>query len=400
MADKLQRRFVVTAMTAISFLLIFLLAALNIANGIMNSRQADRLLSALAEPMPPMPMMPQRDFRFFDEPPSENSKMSAVYFSVSYSPAGQVEHVDLSRIASVSAEDALEIAENATRDKGRISGFMYKRVDTDKGYRLVFLDTDMQRGPVLRLALASLLAGALCWVLMLCLVVLLSKRAIAPMAENIEKQRRFVTDAGHELKTPLAIILANTEAMELHTGETKYSRNIRHQVDRLRGLTENLLCLARADESKFTGDVDSFCLSALVKESAAMFRESAQLKELSLETRVDDGLYISGSRQQLSQLMSILLDNAVKYSPRGGRISVALLGGERPKIEIKNSVSNADTPTDLMFDRFYRADSSRSRKSGGFGIGLSAAKAIVNAHGGSIEAEYENRDMICFRITL
>ncbi len=407
MINKLQKRFIVTAMTAISLLLFLLLAGLNGANAIMMSRQSDMLLNAISEPEPePVPHMaihPGGFDRVFDYSPTEDSKMGAVYFSVSFNAKAEPQKANVSHIASVSQADAIEMAASisiADGSEGSLEGFKYKVIKTpDQGYTATFLDTGSQRSSVLRTALVSLFAGLLCWLLMLLLVVLLSKRAILPIAENIEKQKRFVTDAGHELKTPLAIILANTEAMELHTGETKYSRNIRNQVARLSGLTKNLLTLAKADEHKLLGDLESIDFSVLVSETAAMFKENAELKHLSIDLKIEDKPLVVGSKEQLTQLLSIMLDNAVKYSPDDSAISLKLSACDKAVLEIRNSVSTTDIPTEYMFDRFYRADDSRNQK-GGYGIGLSAAQAIVQGHGGTINAHYEDGNTICFTVKI
>lgn len=406
MINKLQRRFVITAMTAISLLLFIMLAALNVSNAVLMYKETGQLLDALSEPepIPHKNSPPQRPDIIFDTFPSENAKMGAVYFSVSFDPNGEPVNANVSRIATISRSDAFQMANLVSAEgseKGCLDGFRYKRTEMpDSGYKITFLDTGRQWNFVLRTALLSAFAGLLCWLLMLLLVVILSKKAILPIAQNLEKQRRFVTDAGHELKTPLAIILANTEAMELHTGQTKYSKNIRNQVSRLTGLTKNLLTLARFDEDRPLENVESFDFSALVRDTAAMFRESAELKRLTVQSSVQDGLFLRGNREQLTQLLSILMDNAVKYSPENGEISVKLTGAEHLLLELRNSVSSADIPTELMFDRFYRADESRSQKSGGYGIGLSAAQAIVQNHGGSISAEYDGSDTICFKVKI
>lgn len=398
MVTKLQRRFVFTAMTAITLLLLFLLLVFNVAGALFTMRQNHRLLHALSDTAAP-PRSPRGVEKILDPEPNDDSKLSAVYFIVGTRADGSKD-VDLSRIASVSYEQALSIADRAQREEGFVQGFLYRRSPMpDGGSKLVFLDTINQRNYILRTVLLSSLAGILCWGIMLLVVVLLSKNAIAPIAENIESQRRFVTDAGHELKTPLAIILANTEAMELCSGETKYSRNIRHQVQRLDGLTKNLLTLARADEGRLTGDLESVDFSALTKQAVSMFKELAEQKGLSLQWEIKDNLFLSGNREQLSRLLSILLDNAVKYSGEKGCISLKLQGNDRLLLELRNSVDSCDVPTKYMFERFYRADESRNQK-GGYGIGLSAAQAIVQNHGGTISAEYENGNTICFKVKI
>ena len=330
--------------------------------------------------------------------------MSALFFTVTANSEGEIFRTDLSRIASVSEEEACRLFTQVfgKQREGRIQSFRYRTVSLadDRGTVTIFLDESTQHYSVLRVAILSIFAGLVCWGLMLLLVIFLSKKAIRPIAENMEKQKQFVTDAGHEIKTPLAIILANTDAMELRGGETKYSRNIRAQVMRLNTLMQNLLTLARADESRVAPDTEEFSLTRLCTETMAMFAEAAELKKLHVTSRLQDGVQIRANRQQIAQLLSILMDNAVKYTPGGGSIDLRLEQSDRARLQIRNTVENTDVPAERLFDRFYRADSARNQKTGGCGIGLSAARAIAELHKGSLSAAYEGGDSIVFTLTL
>ena len=221
---------------------------------------------------------------------------------------------------------------------------------------------------------------------MFMLVVVLSGRVVKPVAESYDKQKRFITDAGHELKTPLSIILANVDALELRGGETKYSRNIRTQAKRLSDLMKNLLTLARWDEASTLEKPEPLDFSTLCEEAFSMFREPAELRSLRFSLDIHPELYVEGDRSLLSQLCSILGDNAVKYCSDGGEIRVTLEPDAKSCVlNVENSVAEMPDITSL-FDRFYRSDSSRNQKSGGFGIGLSAAESVARLHKGSIIA--------------
>ncbi|MBQ1372514.1 MAG: GHKL domain-containing protein, partial [Oscillospiraceae bacterium] len=230
----------------------------------------------------------------------------------------------------------------------------------------------------------------------------LSRRAIAPIAENMERQRRFVTDAGHELKTPLAIIQANTEAMELIVGENKWSRNIKAQTRRLTELTGNLLTLARAEELPAPGSFDELDFSALVEKTAQMFQAPMERRNLTLETQTEWELKIRGNEAQLGNLCSILFDNAVKYATEGSTLYLSLHQEDKSCIlRLENRCDKLpDCPPERLLDRFYRGDASRNQSGGGFGIGLSAARAISLQHRGRLEAEYPAVDRIAFTVTL
>ncbi len=410
MIRTLQKKFIVTAMIAVTVLLLVLLGAINAVNAVSASRESDQLLELVAaqEGFGPAPRErpagladPGRQ-GLFQRTPNEDDRLSAPSFSVRFTAAGELESVDLARVASLTEEEAASLGREALasgRTGGRLGNRKFKIVDPSPDRRtVVFLDVSNQRFDLLRVAALSGLLGLAAWIAMLALVAALSRRAIRPIAENIERQRRFVTDAGHELKTPLAIILANLDAMELTGQESKYSRNIRSQASRLSTLMQNLLTLARIDENAALPDAAPLSLTELCRESAEMFRAPAELRRLTLSADIAEGVSVNGSRAMLQQLLSTLLDNAVKYSPEGGEIGVRLRQEDRAVLRVSNDVGEERPDITRLFDRFYRSDSSRSQK-GGFGIGLSAAQAIVRQHKGEIEAHYEG-DTIVFTVRL
>ena len=408
MIRTLQKKFTVTAMIAVTVLLAVLLGVINAANAVSQNAESERLLQSLAMmegfgPAPLQEQLPNERRGFLQEPMSEDRRMAALYFTVRLDSEGAVQSVDLRRIASVDEEEAAALALQAVSENkgcGRLDSYRYQIVEpADESRTVIFLDVSTQRLNVLRVAALSALAGLAAWCAMLALVRALSRRAIRPIAENMERQRQFVTDAGHELKTPLAIIQANLDAMELTGGESKYSRNIRSQTRRLSSLMQNLLTLARIDDNSVPLDLEPVDLSTLAAEQLEMFRAPAELKGLSLSSEIAPGVTVRANRAQMAQLVSTLLDNAVKYCPEGGSLSLRLQGGDKAVLTLKNTVS-APVDTARIFDRFYRADASRSQKSGGFGIGLSAAQAIVSLHKGSIAAAMEGEDAVVFTVKL
>ena len=253
---------------------------------------------------------------FFSPPVTEDHAMSARYFCVWFDREGSVARTDIGRISSVSGEEAKEYAEKIYeqgKESGRLNRFEYRRMPArdGQGELLLFLDTSAQRYALLLVLALSAGIGILCWFGMLLLVILLSNKAILPIARNLEKQKQFVTDAGHEIKTPLAIIMANTEAMELCGGETKWSRNIKAQTARLGGLMQNLLVLARLDEGVWELPASDFSMSRLLEEALPTFCESAALKNVMIEAKIGQGIELHSNRENLLRLVSILLDNAV-----------------------------------------------------------------------------------------
>lgn len=410
MIKTLQKKFTTTAMIAVTILLSVLLGAINIVNAWSSAKQTDSLLHFLTETETSAMRQHPFDKRgggFFAPPFDEDTKMSAVYFTAQTNGAGEVIRVDTRRIATVTEEEARAyVAAAAAKEKtdGKIDRFRYRvtPLAEGEGKVYVFLDDLDKWYSIARIAVLSLLAGLVCWGLMLLLIALLSKKAIRPIAENIERQKQFVTDAGHELKTPIAIILANTDALELHTGESKWSRNIREQTTRLTRLMQNLLTLARLEEPKKATDIAELSLAELLTDTLDMFREPMEQRGLTIAENVSADAAVRASREQITRLFSTLLDNAVRYADENTEVQVTLTGGDRGAVlKVQNTCSTLPAcPPEKLFDRFFRGDASRNGSSGGYGIGLSAAKAIAEQNGGSITAEYIGTDEICFTVKL
>ena len=407
MIKTLQKKFIVSAMLAITILLVILLSAINIGNIAISAAQSRQMLGMLLneEIMLHPPQKRNHPAGFLEAPMDENSKMSAVYFTVRIDENGSVVRIDTGRIASITAEEAAQLCQKVMDEgaiQGKIQNFRYQRGVSERDHSMVylFLDTSTQFRNIFLVLAFSLIAGTVCWTGMLFLVILISKKAIRPIAENMERQKQFVTDAGHELKTPLAIILANTEAMELYHGENKWSKNIREQTLRLNDLMQNLLMLAKAEESQERNSWGRIPCSSVVLETLQMFRESAELKELQINRQLESGVEIQASKEQIQRLLSILIDNAVKYSVPKGLIEICLWKkGKSVVFSIENTCEKLPgCPPEKLFDRFYRADTARTQQSGGYGIGLSAARTIADLYGGTIEASYESSNRIRFTV--
>ena len=221
------------------------------------------------------------------------------------------------------------------------------------------------------------------------LVVLLSRMVMKPVQESYEKQKSFITDAGHEIKTPLTIIDADATILEMDCGEdNEWIKDIRAQVARLSSLTKDLIYLSRMEEEKPQVQMIDFPLSDVITETAQSFQSLARVQEKTFTVDVEPMLNLCGDEKAIAQLISILLDNALKYSDEKGTISLrAYAKGRSVCIEVFNTVEKVDTSElGRLFDRFYRADKSRNSQTGGYGIGLSIARAVVEAHRGRITA--------------
>lgn len=415
MIRALQRRFVIAAMTAITGLILVLLGAINAANLIMISQRLDRTLEILSDVgidtgSPPRMQKPSPEggpfpFEARDGHRNDfNIFVTSNYFMVRFDREGKPVFVDVSHTYAVNEDEASELAAEICgigKLKGEYGQFRYLvREGPGQGSLVVFLDTSGESGSFWRVLFLSAGVGLGCWGLMLAFVMLLSKRAIRPIAENIERQKQFVTNAGHEIKTPLAIIQSNTEAMELYNGESKWSRNIIEQTARLSGLVRDLLMLARMDEGSVQTEPSDFSLSELLEYSVGEFSQPIEAKGLSIITDIQEGTIIFADREQIRQLVSVLLDNGVKYADEGGQITVSLEKRDnRVKLRIQNTCrSLPQVPPDKLFDRFYRADPARTQKSGGYGIGLSVARSLAVANHAAVSAKYVQPNIVCFTV--
>lgn len=434
MVKQLQKKFIISAMLAVTILLVVLIGGINVFNYLTTSGDNDRLMEMLCysfetstkwnadttdNTQPPQsingtqqntadasgnqnnPDFPPQDNG--TKPPDDkknngfgrhdkNAVDSARYAAVAIDKNGNIIRTDVTHISSLTEDEAAAITEalkNTASGTGTYSGFLYRISETKRaeGKVIILLDNGMQISSFFTVLFISVGAGIFGWLMMLLLVILLSRKTIAPVARSIEKQKQFVTNAGHEIKTPLAIILANTDAMELHNGENKWSKNIRAQTLRLSGLMQNLLMLAKMDESSTKLPMCEFDISTAAEDTVSAFIEPAALKGIMIEQNIKKGIRLSGNRDSIVQLMTVLLDNAVKYTESGGVIRAELYGNEK---NITLSIANTCEPVDhpeKLFDRFYRGDSARTQKNGGYGIGLSVAQAIAELHKGSITAE-------------
>ncbi len=425
MIKTLQKKFIYSAMAAVTVLLLVLISGINITNSWINIRQTDRHLAMLSDTETHILKQEKPEFpadRFFDKPSDKperknlfnppidkDTAMSLRFFVVHLGADNSILNTNVSRISSVTEDEASEYAHKALEKQkktGYISNFKFKITDQDKTDGvfkiIVFLDASRQSDQISAVLALSAAAALVCWFFMLLPVILLSRKAIRPIARNIQRQKQFVTDAGHEIKTPLAVIQANIDAMELINGENKWSRNIRSQTVRLNGLMQNLLTLAKMDEENQNLQMTVFSFSELCDTALQPFYEPAALRQITIQARIQPDLFIQANQEYMQRLLSVLFDNAVKYADSKGTVTVTLqTSAGKILLHVENTCSRLpQDDAEKLFDRFYRADSARTQKNGGYGIGLSAAYAIVKAHKGTISAKYAGGNTVIFTVEL
>ena len=305
------------------------------------------------------------------------------YFSVLLSGSGRIISVDTGRISAVNTSEAMEYAsrvwENGS-ERGFVTNYRYVRSEENAGTRIIFLDCAGDLATCRSFLFSSCAISALGLLAAWLLILLFSLFFVRPITESYEKQKQFVSNAGHEIKTPITIIDADTEGS---------------QTKRLASLTSDLISLSRLEEAGSRLPRIDFPFSDRTAETAQSFQTLARTMGKTLDLSIESMISLCGDEKALTQLVSILLDNALKYSPEGSRISLSL---KRQGKQVRLTAANPAkllTGEDLkhMFDRFYRGDKSRS-ETPGYGIGLAMARAIADAHKGRLTARLEEPELL------
>lgn len=411
MLKKLQHRFVAIAMFALSIMFLVQLVAVNVINLYQRDSETRTILQIIADNNGVLPgggengsslsdfLNPFGKLEFNIETP-----YSTRYFVV------ELRHnvatkISTEHIAAVSDRDAYEYASEVYRNGpgfGVIGPYRYYYKEGPQKSIMVFIDVTRD----LKLSFALMSISATVTFITLCLILVpvwwLSKKALKPVEEAMEKQKQFITDAGHELKTPIAIISADAEVMELCQGENEWLTSIKKQTVRMNTLVKNLVDLSKLGEESDKKKRTVFNISEAVLDTASNFETTAKATGKTFTYSAARDLRYNGNEEEIRQLISILCDNAMKYTDENGMIKLNMYKvGKNIQIDVYNTCDYVDPSTvNKLFDRFYRADSSRSRETGGYGIGLSVAKAIVERHKGKIRAVTDGTTAITFRITL
>nr|WP_296083539.1 HAMP domain-containing sensor histidine kinase [uncultured Blautia sp.] len=434
MIQNLRKKFILVAMFSTLVVLAAIMGVVNISNYKEVLDRADEMTTLLEKNGGKFPEEPKTDGEEVPQKPDGNTEGDMIgenndqqvppqkpendrehfsvetpfetrYFTVTMDEKGEVTACDLDRIAAVDEDTAEEYAKNVSGKSGT-TGFMgiyrYRVTKTGNGTKYVFLDCRREISNFQAVLITTVSVSGLGMAAVFVLVVIFSRMVFRPVEESIQKQKRFITDASHELKTPLTIIDANTEVMEMESGESQWTQSTRKQIQRLTGLVQQLVALSRLDEEKGLQDIAEFDLSEAVSESVQPYGALAQTKEKHLTLNIEGGLMYIGDEKSIRQLSGTLMDNAVKYSSEKGNIALTLKKkGKKILLEVYNDADGLPQgKLDVLFERFYRLDSSRNSGTGGSGIGLSVAQAIVQAHKGKITAENKTGNGLTITVLL
>lgn len=402
MEKELRHKFILIAFLVVFVVLCGMAVVINSFSYTQIDDRADQILEIMAENDGNFPNV-------FDKPSEHitpETPYSTRYFTVKVDGDNNLINIDTRSIQMVNAEQAISFAEsalNSSSDEGFIDNFKYGIIEKDYGTLLIFIDCAADLSDFSAILKASIF---ICLFALLCvfvLMVFISKYAVAPIVDSYRKQQQFITNITHELKTPLAIIKTNTEVIEMETSSSQWSDSIHNQVGKLTELINYLVSLSKMEEGNTEIMKVDFSISDAVSEMSDSFVVLAENNGHTLETSIAPNLTYSGDEQSLRLLVSILLDNAVKYSSAQSPICIALTAGKNDKIklEISNRADNLEIGKyDMLFERFYRMENSRNSKLGGFGIGLAMARSIAKNHGGSIKAESSDGETLRFKIIL
>lgn len=395
MIRSLRRKFILIAMASLVGTMVVLCTAIGIGNHYITTNRVDHAISLLRQNggafLAPGPHSDPSNFDFQITP---ETPFETRYFIVELTAQKEIRAVNLDHIAALDRRTVVDtisrIIDTGAR-RGYIDHYRFGVFpDADGGNTIIVLDCFLQlqsANNTLRMMAAIFF---ICVLIVFILLLFLSKRAIRPFADNLERQRQFITDASHELKTPLAILSANIGLLEDTWGSDKWLESARSQIVRLDKLIKNLVELARTEETIKEDAVACFSISEVAQANVDAFQMLAEADGKALVAQIAEGIELKGVQDNFFRLFSILLDNAVKYCDPKGVIRLRVSQrGKNIYIAVSNpcaGVNAAQLPR--YFDRFYRADSSRTRATGGYGIGLSTAKAIVTRHKGRISNHY------------
>lgn len=418
MIKKFRRKFIVITLLVLAFVEIIIIGTINGINVYNQNNETDNLLEVLAVNNGSFPALRNdKGYKKFEpdvadsmEKPipegkniNEETRYVTRYFVVFADDHNNIQKIDTGHIAAIDSMKAEEYAEDVLesgKEKGYCDNYKYLVSEKENEKLLIFLDCRMNIETQKQFLEISVVIAVAAFALFSLILMFFSKKAVRPYAEAMEKQRRFITDAGHEIKTPLAIISANNEVVEMINGESEWTISIKNQVKRLSELVKQLVAMAKMDED-IKPVFSQFNLSDAVYDSASPFVTLASSKNKHAQMNVLDGIMFTGDEGMIRQLVSVLMDNAVKYANDDGKIILTLSEeGKNIKLSVYNTCD--ETPEgdlDRLFDRFYRSDSSRSRETGGYGIGLSIAKSIVDAHKGKITVNSLNNGIV-FEVVL
>lgn len=400
MLRKFKHQFIAATLLTMLFIISLIIGSINFFNFRSMISNADNILSYLQTSKGDFTdYEPEWDFESedgFDLGITTEMPYETRYFSVSFNLDNRIIATDVDNIAAVDKKEAEQIGRKlllSEKDQGFYFNYRYLRTTSENGTVLTFLDCTRSLNHAFTFLLWSLIISILSLVSILFILIIISDKVARPFVEAYEKQRQFISNAGHDIKTPLTIINADAELLELEFGESEWIKDIKKQSDRMTALTTELIYLTKIDANADLKIID-FPFSDIIEEAVKSFSAVAATKNITIHSAIPQRVTCKGDENSIRKLINLLFDNATKYTPSGETITVSLKSvGKNVHFKISNPAKElTDEMTKRIFDRFYRSDKSRS--SGGFGIGLSVASAIVSANKGKIFAKKDGDNLV------
>ena len=407
MFKQLQKSFVKSAMLSFTAVLLVVLVAVNVVNYRQTVNQVDRLVTMLVNNDGTFPDAPEGGMAPKEHPEHGMPKgmefrkddQMATRYAVVRVANGTVQSVDRTHLVSLDEESLKELGlriAQGTSTKGWEGSFRYQVAKTDAGTMIVLVDANKETQQISRLMMVTGAVFVLCLAVVYVLVRLVSKRAIRPFVENVERQQQFIANASHEIKTPLAVLSANTDLLAMMGTEAKFVDSNKRQIKRLNSLVEQMLILSRYDEGEAAATKEEVDLVAVTKAIVEEILPVLNEKELQVEFTGEAQTIITTNKSAMTELIRILLDNAMKYTVGKPVITIET---KRNQLAIGNETEPmTKEQVSQIFDRFYRVDSSRNRTTGGSGLGLSIAQKIAEANDVQLTAELTSETQIRFVI--
>ena len=389
MFKSLRKKFIATAVGSVAVVVAVLAITLNFINF---NKLEERIDTTLLEASKSQALIKIFTEDGDDLVITKNSSSPTDYNGFSIAKVDNI-----GRVIKAYRDDSLLPDQDALQDKvieaikvGKTSGFIgsyrFLKVESNVGNLILFLNCQRELDSFESFLKNSILISFVVIVSVLILVILVSKKVIAPIQETYIKQKQFITGASHELKTPLAIISSNADVLEMENGNSKWTNNIHNQVERLSSLVNSLVVFSRMEEKDSVERVQ-FNLTEALKSRIEDFNELANFQKKYIVTDIDSALNYYGEKDSIVQLMDILLENAIKYAPEDSDILVCLKKNRKNAIlKVSNKADVKKGDLSKVFDRFYRLDESRNSTIKGYGIGLSMAQLIAEKHRETIRA--------------
>lgn len=405
MFKQLQKSFVKSAMLSFTAVLLVVLVAVNVVNYRQTVNQVDRLVTMLVNNDGTFPDAPEGGMASKEHPEHGMPKgmefrkddQMATRYAVVRVANDEVQSVDQSHLVSLDETTLKELGlrlAQGTASQGWEGSLRYQVAKTDAGTMVVLVDANKETQQVSRLMMVTGAVFILCLAVVYVLVRLVSKRAIRPFVENVERQQQFIANASHEIKTPLAVLSANTDLLAMMGTEAKFVDSNKRQIKRLNSLVEQMLILSRYDEGEAAATKEEVDLVAVTKAIVEEILPVLNEKELQVEFTGEAQTIITTNKSAMTELIRILLDNAMKYTVGEPVITVE---AKRNQLAIGNETEPmTKEQVSQIFDRFYRVDSSRNRTTGGSGLGLSIAQKIAETNDVQLTAELTSATQIRF----